>query len=147
MVLETIRLSQREKEHLVQLKRRTRIQNWNVLCRWAIATSLAEPSVPPDARVPSDSAVEMSWRVFGGDYCELYAALIRQRCEQDGLGTSPETLVKYFRLHLHRGIGYLFADRSLQSIKQLILQALAQDGPRPDEHEADPPRQDGDPTD
>ncbi len=130
MILENIRLSQREKEHLVQLKRRTKIPNWNVLCRWALATSLAEPSVPPEASLASDSSVEMTWRVFGGEYSDLYDALVRQRCHRDGLGTDPETLAKYFRLHLHRGIGYLFADRSLQSIRHLAEKAVGRESRR-----------------
>ena len=129
MILDNIRLSQREKEHLVQLKRRTKIPNWNVLCRWAFATSLAEPSVPPEARLAADSSVEMTWRVFGGEYADLYDALIRQRCHRDGLGSDSETLAKYFRLHLHRGIGYLFADRSLQSIRHLIEMVMKRSSP------------------
>jgi DNA sulfur modification protein DndE len=124
MVLENIKLSQREKEHLVQLKRRTKIPNWNVLCRWALVTSLAEPSVPPEAKLASDSSIEMSWRTFGGEYAELYAALIRQRCQHDGLGNTADVLAKYFRLHLHRGIGYLFADRSMQTIRHLVERAV-----------------------
>lgn len=124
MILDTIRLSQREKEHLVQLKRRTKITNWNTLCRWAFAASLAEPSVPPEAKLASDSSIEMTWRVFGGEHADLYDALLRHRCACDGLGTDTETLAKYFRLHLHRGIGYLFADRSLQSIRKLIERSV-----------------------
>ena len=120
MVLENIKLSQREKEHLVQLKRRTKIPNWNVLCRWALVTSLAEPSVPPEAKLASDSSIEMSWRTFGGEYAELYAALIRQRCQQDGLGGSADVLAKYFRLHLHRGIGYLLCFRSSALFSQIF---------------------------
>lgn len=125
MILENIKLSQREKEHLVQLKRRTRVPNWNTLCRWALVASLSEKSVPPESRLASDSSIEMSWRVFGGEHSDVYEALIRQRCLEDGLGDSQETLVKYFRLHLHRGIGYLFADRSIQSIQQLVRRATS----------------------
>lgn len=144
MILENIKLSQREKEHLVQLKRRTRVQNWNVLCRWALVTSLAERSVPPELKLASDSSIEMSWRVFAGEQADVYEALVRQRCLRDGLGDDPETLAKYFRLHLHRGIGYLFADRSLQSIKQLVRRTIMA---TPEVAEvtadADPSRQDG----
>ena len=120
MILDSIKLSQREKDHLVQLKRRTKIANWNVLCRWALVTSLDEPSIPPDAKLASDSSVEMTWRVFGGEYADQYEALVRHRCKKDGLSNDRETLAKYFRLHLHRGIGYLFADRGLQKIRNLI---------------------------
>jgi DNA sulfur modification protein DndE len=125
VILENIKHSQREKEHMVQLKRRTRIPNWNTLCRWALVASLAEKSVPPESRLASDSSIEMSWRVFGGEHSDVYEALIRQRCLEDGLGTAQETLAKYFRLHLHRGIGYLFADRSIQSIQQLVRRATS----------------------
>jgi len=144
MILESIKLSQREKEHLIQLKRRTKIANWNVLCRWALVTSLDEPSVPPDAKLASDSSVEMSWKVFGGEYADQYEALIRHRCQQDGLGKDRETLAKYFRLHLHRGIGYLFANRGLQKIRNLVeavAESQPQAHPQPAQHE-DPARQD-----
>ncbi len=144
MVLDNIKLSQREKEYLVQLKRRTKIANWNVLCRWAFAASLSESSVPPEAKLASDSSIEMSWRTFGGEFAEIYEALLRHRCTVDGLGCTPDVLAKYFRLHLHRGIGYLFADRSLQSIRQLIERAVKPEerGPKPTRSNADTPRQD-----
>jgi len=47
--------------------------------------------------------------VFGGECHELYLALLKERCAGDGLGTSDEVLGRQFRLHLHRGIGYLAA--------------------------------------
>ena len=71
-------------------------------------------------------------------------ALIRQRCDQDGLGTAPDTLAKYFRLHLHRGIGYLFADRTLQSIQHLIRRSADRGGRGASEVvDEDQTRQDG----
>ncbi|MDA0935170.1 MAG: DNA sulfur modification protein DndE [Planctomycetota bacterium] len=125
MFLETIKLSQRAKEQLVQLKRRTGIKNWNVLCRWGFAKSLLEPTLPPRTNIPADSSVEMSWRVFGGEHADIYAALMRLRCHEDGVGTDDETLAQYFRIHLHRGIGYLFADKSLQRVGDLAGMALS----------------------
>jgi DNA sulfur modification protein DndE len=47
----------------------------------------------------------MTWQVFGGDAHELYLALLKERCELDGLGSSEEVLARQVRLHLHRGIG------------------------------------------
>src|SRR4051812_42843201 len=58
-------------------------------------------------KAPADSNVEMTWQVFGGEVQELYLAVLKERCERDGLGTSDEVLARQFRLHLHRGIGYL----------------------------------------
>ncbi|MCC6782323.1 MAG: DNA sulfur modification protein DndE [Planctomycetes bacterium] len=118
--METVTVSQRGKEQLVQLKRRTGIKNWNVLCRWALAASLAEPSVPPRANIPADSSVEMTWKVFAGEHADVIAAALRLRCHRDGLGTDDNTVATYFKLHLHRGLGYLFADRGLQSIGDLV---------------------------
>ena len=120
MVVEHIRLSQRAKDQLIKLKRITGIEHWNVLCRWAFCLSLSERSVPPLARVPADSNVEMSWRVFGGRYSDLYVALLKERCERDGLGTGAEVLAQQFRLHLHRGIAYLAGNRDLRRIDDLL---------------------------
>jgi DNA sulfur modification protein DndE len=118
--LDTIRLSQKAKDQLIKLKRNTGLMQWNVLCRWAFCLSLAEESVPPSARIPADSSVEMTWKVFGGKYEALYLALLRQRCHKDGLGLDDETLATQFRLHLHRGIGYLAADRDIRSLGDLM---------------------------
>lgn len=120
MSLETIRLSQRGKDQLTRVKRDTGIKNWNVLSRWALCLSLAEPSPPASSRIPSDSTVEMAWKVFGGVDAEVYHALILQRCVADGLGVDPDTVEQHFRLHLHRGIGYLFGNPSLKSLEGLI---------------------------
>lgn len=123
MAIEHIRLSQQAKDQLIKLKRVTGIEHWNTLCRWALCVSLAEASVPPPAKIPADSNVEMSWKVFGGRYADLYLALIKERCLRDGLDTDPETLAQQFRLHLHRGISYLAANKKLRKIDDLIALA------------------------
>lgn len=122
MTIETIRLSEKEKTQLITLKRRTGIQNWNVLCRWAFALSLAEPSVLPDEDIPSDSSVEMTWKTFGGPHADLYLALLRQRAHQDNVTISAEEEPQYFRQHLHRGISYLTSSVS-NNINSLLLLA------------------------
>lgn len=124
MAVEHIRLSQQAKDQLVKLKRVTGIEHWNVLCRWAFCLSLSEQSMPPAARIPADSNVEMSWKVFGGRYADLYMALLKERCVRDGLGTDPETLAQQFRLHLHRGISYLAGNKNLRKIEDLVSLAL-----------------------
>lgn len=124
MAVEHIRLSQQAKDQLVKLKRVTGIEHWNVLCRWAFCLSLSEQSTPPAARIPADSNVEMSWKVFGGRYADLFMALLKERCVRDGLGTDPETLAQQFRLHLHRGISYLAGNKSLRKVEDLVSLAL-----------------------
>ena len=120
MSIEHIRLSQQAKEQLIRLKAKTGITQWNILCRWAFCVSLAEPSVPPPTRIPGDSNVEMTWRVFGGQQHEIYYALLKERCRQDNLGVGDEVLNEQFRLHLHRGIGYLFADKTIKDVSSLL---------------------------
>ncbi len=123
MAIEHIRLSQQAREQLIRLKRHTGIEHWNVLCRWAFCRSLSEPSVPPPAKHPADSNVEMSWRVFGGRYSDLYMALLKERCLTDRLGISDDVLAFQFRLHLHRGVAYLANDRSIRSVAALAAMA------------------------
>ena len=125
MSLERIQPSQQAKDQLSRLKRRTGVKNWNVLCRWAFCVSLAEPDPPTPARIPADSSLEMTWRTFAGsDHEDTYLALLRQRCADDGLPTDPETLAIHFRLHLHRGIGYLAGSPDLRRVDDLVALAL-----------------------
>lgn len=119
-MIETVRVSEKARDQLITLKRYTGIKNWNTLCRWAFCVSIREASVPPNTDVVTDSSVEMTWRVFGGARADLYGALLKQRCRQDGFGTDPDTLATQFKLHLHRGIGYLMGDRTLRRIDALL---------------------------
>lgn len=120
----TIRLSVTAREQLITLKRHTGIRQWNVLCRWAFTTSLAELSMPPRQLHPADSNVEMTWKVFGGTHEAVYAALLVERCIADGLPVTEEVLAEQFRLHLHRGIAYLVGSRESRSIEGLVQRAL-----------------------
>ena len=120
MSIKQVRVSTQAKEQLIRLKTRTGIAHWNVLCRWAFCLSLRQPSPPAALDVAADSNVEMSWPVFGGDAHEIYLAMLKERCERDGLGSSDEVLTRQFRLHLHRGIGYLAAPQAIRSIADLI---------------------------
>lgn len=115
-----IRLSQTAKDQLTKLKRVTKIEQWNILCRWAFCRSLAELTTPSPVPIPTDSNVEMTWRVFGGELADILLIALKQRCYNDGLGTDKETLATQFRLHLHRGIGYLAGDPNIKKIENLI---------------------------
>ena len=84
MPIEHIHLSQQAKDQLVRLKRATGLDSWNVLCRWGFCLSLAEASTPVTKRIPADSNVEMTWRVFAGSHRGVYMALLKERCVRDG---------------------------------------------------------------
>jgi DNA sulfur modification protein DndE len=118
--VERVRISQAAKDQLIKLKRVTKIDQWNILCRWALCRSLAEPTPPSPIAIPADSNVEMTWQVFGGAIGDLLIIAFRQRCHDDGLSSDKETVATQFRLHLHRGIGYLAAEQSIKKIEDLI---------------------------
>lgn len=118
--VERVKLSQGAKDQLTKLKRYTKIDQWNILCRWAFCRSLAEPTIPSPIPIPLDSNVEIAWPVFGGEIGDILIMALKQRCHRDGLGTDPETLATQFRLHLHRGIGYLAGDPNIKQIEHLV---------------------------
>ena len=119
-MIETVRVSEKGRTQLITLKRRTGIQNWNVLCRWALCLSLSEKSEPPKEEIPADSSVEMTWKTFSGGEEELYLALIKLRAYKAGFPLEKEALNSYFRLHLHRGLSYLVGNPKLLKIEDLI---------------------------
>lgn len=120
MSIEHIRLSKKAKDQLVRLKVVTGIQQWNILCRWAFCLSLAEKSVPARMNIVTDSNVEMAWKVFGGEHADIYYALLKERCLQDGLKIDETSLAEQFKLHLHRGISYLAGNKKVKGIKDVV---------------------------
>lgn len=124
MLMNQIRLSQRSKEKLARLKGKTGIKNWNILCRWALCYSLSEKTIPTDIEIPYDSNLEMSWYTFGGEYSDLYDALIRAWCIEMDLPTDDATLQKYFHLNLERGIAHLSGTGFIKDLDDLIKLAV-----------------------
>lgn len=119
-MIETVHVTYRAKDQLIKLKRITGIQNWNVLCRWALCLSLADETQPPPVTLPNENAIEMTWRVFGGQQHEIYTALLKERCRLDGVGLDKQSFTNHFRLHLHRGIGQLAERIDPKSIEGLF---------------------------
>ena len=126
MTISQVRVSEKGRDQLIKLKRVTRLKQWNELCRWALCASLAEPSIPPNVRIATDSSVEMDWTTFGGRQAAVYLALLQVRCMKDGLGTDSKVVAQQFRLHLHRGIGYLAADKKSRDISAFFSKMLAE---------------------
>ena len=125
MSLDNIRLSQPAKDQLIKLKRITGIKNWNVLCRWALALSLQDPSPPLVREIVTDSNIEMNWKTFAGAYGDIYLALLKQRCVADGQEPTEENVSHTLTVPLHRGIGHLAGRKDLKNIGDLISLAVA----------------------
>ena len=120
MAIEVIRVSQQCKEQLIRLKRVTGLTHWNELCRIGFCLSLSVSGVPPQKKIVSDSNVEMTWKVFGGQHEELFMAILKMRLIHDNLPLDDATLNEQFRLHLHRGIAYLAANKEICRIDDLV---------------------------
>lgn len=120
MIVRQIKLSSQAKEKLSRLKGKTGIKNWNILCRWAFCYSLSENTIPTDIPINADSNVEMSWYTFSGEYSDIYEALIMEWCIENRVEITEENLVKYFKLHLERGISYLNGTNFVKNIDDLL---------------------------
>lgn len=122
-MIETVKVSEKARIQLITLKKRTGIQNWNVLCRWAFCLSLKEETPLPNETIVTDSSVEMTWRTFTGGDENLYLNLLMYRAKKDQIKIEKDELNNYFKLHLHRGISYLnnLPSNSIQSFLNSIL--------------------------
>lgn len=113
---ETVRISKKGKDILLKLKRHTGIENWNILCRWALAASLREKKHPTMIKDSADGGIEMSWKVFAGEQSEVLAALVNARAIADGLSSKNEDKADYLRAHIARGLEYLGSGSETKSI-------------------------------
>lgn len=120
MIVKQIRLSNRAKERLSRLKGKTGIKNWNVLCRWAYCYSLKENTIPTPENIDADSNVEMSWYTFAGEYSDLYEALIIAWCKKMDISTDNDTMAKYIKMHIERGISYLSGTNFIRELDDLL---------------------------
>jgi DNA sulfur modification protein DndE len=122
--VETIRLGPATKTRLTTLKRRTGIENWNVISRWAFCLSIADPAPVGMHHVDSGSAIEMTWKTFAGDQEAIYALLLQHRAENDGDPSGSTPLSELARCHISRGVARLTAQRDIESLSDLLEIAI-----------------------
>lgn len=119
---EMLRLGADVRDNITTIKRRTGITNSNVVCRWALCRSLAEPAVPSNP--PSqDSAVEMTWKVFSGTAGDLYWWLLKMHCFERDVPLDEVSLNGMLRAHIARGASYLVGDKTMRDAPSLALLA------------------------
>lgn len=107
--VETVRLSDKSKDLLVKIKRVTGVPTWNVTCRLAFCLSLRDESFPPPAAEGERSAIEMPWKVFAGEFADIYSGLLLQRFNLDQAVMCEITIDECLRRHIFRGLGSLDA--------------------------------------
>src|SRR5206468_601296 len=113
----------RSRDTLVTLKRRTGIEHWNVLCRWAFLDSLANSNKPVPAPHSSESNIEMSWDVFAGELSDYLLATLAIRAATDGVQPTKTEMAGYFRSHLERGILQLQSAANLSELCKRATQS------------------------
>ena len=105
MLPDAIRLSQPTKDQLLRLKRTTGIKQWNILCRWAFCTSLPDIRALQILEHAPMSNVEMTGKVFGGPYVQVYSALLHDDGQRRRIPDAELGLL--LQAHVRRGVGAL----------------------------------------
>ena len=116
----TVRISKQGRDQLMKVRRQTGIENWNILCRWALCLSLREETPPPIVKQKLDGGVEMTWKVFSGEESDSLSALIGVRTKEDGFDPDSEGHSNCLKAHLHRGLSYMASGQETRSITDFV---------------------------
>ncbi|MCA9450138.1 MAG: DNA sulfur modification protein DndE, partial [Candidatus Omnitrophica bacterium] len=116
--VETIRLGKQSRDQLIKIKRITGIENWNIICRWALCTSLREPTLPPKRKISVEDGVEITWKVFAGDQAAVYAGLIRNCYLRQNSKSMSEA--EFTHAHVQRGLGFLASGTTTKNISDFL---------------------------
>lgn len=117
--VEVVRLGPQTKTRLTTLKRRTHIDNWNVLSRWAFCLSISDPEPVGVHHLDPGTAIEMTWRTFAGEYDSVYEMLLIDRAEIDQTNVGEMHLSDLLRAHISRGVARLTAMKDIDSIAEM----------------------------
>ena len=102
----------------MKLKRQTGIAHWNALCRLAFCVSLNEGTAPVYTNEKLEGGVEMSWKVFAGEYADVFDGLLHLRASKDGYGLDGDGLVRCLRAHVQRGLTHLASGSDVRTLMQ-----------------------------
>lgn len=118
--VETVRISKQGRDQLMKVRRQTGIENWNILCRWALCLSLREETPPPAVKQKLDGGVEMTWKVFAGEESDTLSSIVAIKTYHDGFSDDPEGSANCLKAHLHRGLSYMASGQETRSITDFI---------------------------
>ena len=106
MRLNRIHTSEDSRNKLSILKSRTGLLP-NILCRIGLMLSLAEPN-QPEVDIDASDGSELHHDTLMGEWDPLIVALLEEWCIANGISTDNNTLIRYFRAHLNRGVRLLY---------------------------------------
>jgi len=78
-----VRVSAKGREILIKIKRRTGLEHWNEISRIGLCRSLANQTQPVSTLKGGDSAIDMEWKTFAGEFSSELAAALLLRAKQD----------------------------------------------------------------
>lgn len=123
-MIETIRLTDSEKEMLVRIKRKTGIDSWNVLCRWAYLLGLSQKQIVASTSHEKRDAVEIKWETFSGKNSNIYQAVTKLQYARELNKQSEITLFDFIHSRLSIGIRILSksaADHDLRCFSRNLI--------------------------
>ena len=119
MRLNRIQISEDSRNKLSILKGRTGLLP-NVLSRIGLVLSLTESSEPVIDVDPTGGS-DFNRFTLMGEWDSLIVALLEERASTNGMEMDNETLVKYFRAHLNRGVLLLYSRvKGLEDLANLL---------------------------
>lgn len=122
MNLNRLRVCEEADLRLRILKARTGLTP-NILCRLGFCLSLNDPTPPDPNLYPEDGPREINRYTLTGQWDSLFVALLKERCERDGLGEAEWEA--QFRAHVNRGVLQLYKQvHSLEDLARLVSPAL-----------------------
>jgi DNA sulfur modification protein DndE len=121
---EHIRLSKQSRDQLINLKRHTGVATLNILCRWAYAISIKDPTPPPIPRQTSDGGFDIAWGVFVGEQHVIIEKTLLLRAQLDNFDAKGTGIAPLLRAHIQRGLSYL-ANKKIRSITDLAIIATS----------------------
>lgn len=110
--IEVVRLSQSDKDLLTKIKRKTGVDSWNVLCRWALTVALAQPNAVYVKSPEKRDSIEIKWDTFAGKNSSLYRGILLVQYSEYKQHSSELSMNDFFHSALSKGINILYRKAS-----------------------------------
>ena len=123
--IENLKLSERSSIEISTIKKHTKIETMNVICRWAFTVSLSSDLPPPPLAKEDKILREIDWKIFAGEYEHMIMALLKSRLQQEKIEINNETLSDQLRSHVQRGLSLIASQKHIRSIADFAELGLA----------------------
>ena len=114
--IESLKLSDRSSNEISTIKRNTKIETMNIICRWALTVSMSSDLPPPPLAKEDKILREIDWKIFAGDYEHLIMALLKDRLFQEKIEITNDSLNDQLRAHVQRGLSLIASQKKIRSI-------------------------------